>query len=301
MATSNMFDQHQLIINSLDDNLAVIDYTGKIVYVNHAWNEFGRCNDSTVNNWIGTNYFDINIDESKTEEGWSSPTELNQNFIDLMNHVVDDVQIEYPCHSPTEQRWFIMKAKRVINTDNYIVVTHINITQRKLAELKVQELTVIDPLTGLYNRRKLIETLTREHKDINRYNEPLSLLILDIDHFKIYNDTYGHLQGDKCICAIADCLKNSCRANELVYRFGGEEFIVVLPRANEEQAHQLGHRILQNVRDLQIPHITENGIVTVSIGSATTLPHELKSIEDFIAKADEALYEVKITGRNNIK
>ena len=145
-----------------------------------------------------------------------------------------------------------------------------------------------DGLTGVSNRRTFDETLALEWRRAMRTRTPISLLLVDIDHFKNYNDTHGHQAGDECLRRVAQTLRNSVhRAADLVARYGGEEFVVLLPDTPVEHARQIAESIRAAVEKLG---------ATVSIGVAS----ELSSIEALIRKADEALYEAKRLGRNQV-
>jgi diguanylate cyclase (GGDEF)-like protein len=160
----------------------------------------------------------------------------------------------------------------------------------------------LDHVTGLANRRALDRQLALEWKRAAREKVSLSLLMIDVDRFKLYNDHYGHLAGDACLRAIATILaKAPLRANDLVARFGGEEFAIVLPLAAAEGAFQIGDRIRQNVADACMHH-TGNmpGIVTISVGAATIRPTAEWGETALIEQADRALYQAKQNGRNQV-
>lgn len=158
-----------------------------------------------------------------------------------------------------------------------------------------------DPLTGLYNRRYMDENLNRIIKSMSRSNGTLSVLMIDVDYFKDYNDTYGHNMGDICLKAIADALSgNITRTDDFVARYGGEEFIVVLPNTDECGANIMANRLLENVSACGIVHEKSDvaGHVTISIGATTGKVTHNKCGEDYIKRADEALYTSKQNGRN---
>lgn len=160
-----------------------------------------------------------------------------------------------------------------------------------------------DPLTSLSNRRALDEHLDKEWRRVRRRDSEMSLLFIDIDHFKDYNDFYGHRKGDICLKKIADAILScATRSGEMVSRYGGEEFIVVLPEIDQQTAYQTAQRILQTVLDLNIPHakslVSEK--ITVSIGVATLRASGQHSLKDLIDFADEALYQAKQQGRNRV-
>ena len=160
-----------------------------------------------------------------------------------------------------------------------------------------------DALTGLANRRRLNEFLANEWKRGTRDRAPLSFLLLDVDRFKAYNDTYGHVQGDICLKRIAQVAQNVLlRTSDLAARYGGEEFALVLPFTPIEGARRIAEEMCVELRHMGVPHAaTREGIVTVSIGCATLVPSVSRSMEDLVEMADQALYKAKREGRNCVR
>jgi len=158
-----------------------------------------------------------------------------------------------------------------------------------------------DVLTGLYNRRFLEENLKRLIKLISRSGGLLSVLMLDIDFFKRYNDTYGHSEGDTCLRRVAEAVAGTLsRAEDFVARYGGEEFTVVLPHADAKGAQMVADKIITNIQALKIPHEKNDAAecVTVSIGITTGSVQHGQDYGDYLKRADEALYISKNNGRN---
>ena len=158
-----------------------------------------------------------------------------------------------------------------------------------------------DQLTGLYNRRFLEKSLQRTIESLSRSNGTLSVLVIDVDFFKNYNDTYGHDMGDVCLEAIAtELAKDINRADDFVARYGGEEFVAVLPSTDENGARVVANKLLANIQELNIPHkgsaIASH--VTVSIGGATGSVTHTQSRSDYLRLADKALYISKQSGRH---
>lgn len=167
-----------------------------------------------------------------------------------------------------------------------------------------QELKLLsqhDSLTGLANRRTLDDYLAKEWQRATREGIPLSFLMIDVDDFKRYNDTYGHQAGDRILKLVAELLKQrTARSSDLVGRFGGEEFSVVLPNTGLEGAVSVAELIRAQVEEQQIPHQTATTChyLTVSIGVATQVPQRANTVSSLIEAADKALYQAKKTGRN---
>jgi len=246
-------------------------------------------------------------------------------------------------HFPNQYvNYWLTKAgeKRLISWSNtalanensklaYIIATGIDITEQKLAEDKVsrnhRELEKIiairtselneanhklelmayqDVVTGLYNRRYLNNALEREIRRARRNNLPISLLIADVDFFKNYNDTYGHLAGDVCLKNIADLFKQHFqRASDLVARYGGEEFCVILPNMDDEAAKQLSESFLKHLWKTKFPHVASPiaDRITLSIGLATCEAHYNCDQVTLMKIADNALYVAKKSGRNRVE
>ena len=163
------------------------------------------------------------------------------------------------------------------------------------------ELSIIDSLTQVYNRRHFDELLSREMAVSDRYHHPLSLLMIDVDGFKRYNDAYGHPAGDKALKKVAEVLKSSCRAVDIVARYGGEEFAVIAIQTDKERALNLAERLRKAIEESEFETdlgSSELGL-TVSIGVAS-YPSDAGEKEELIDRADQALYRAKEMGKNKV-
>jgi diguanylate cyclase (GGDEF)-like protein len=163
--------------------------------------------------------------------------------------------------------------------------------------------TDVDQLTQIANRRRFDDTMTLEIKKAKRTGTILSVLLLDIDHFKFYNDTYGHLEGDACLKKVASALSSSLkRPKDLAARWGGEEFACLLPNTNAKGAQNVAEALREAIQKLGIPHKSSPGneVVTVSVGVVSSNPMDENSFDNLLKQADEALYQAKKTGRNRI-
>jgi len=180
------------------------------------------------------------------------------------------------------------------------VRTHL--TLKAQADL-LRSLAFIDGLTGVANRRRFDESLQAEWRHCRRGTGPLTLIMIDIDHFKRYNDRYGHQAGDACLQRVAAVIKGSLgRSHDLVARYGGEEFVCLLPDCSPAGAARKAEALRQAVAALGIPHETSSvaATVTVSLGVATCIPDANASADQLLAAADAALYAAKTGGRNRV-
>jgi diguanylate cyclase (GGDEF)-like protein len=183
-----------------------------------------------------------------------------------------------------------------------VVETLRDMSSQKKAQTELERLAAADGLTGIANRRSFDEKLAREWSRASRDDLPLTLIMIDVDHFKLFNDKYGHHTGDDCLRKIANVLAQAVfRPFDLVARYGGEEFAVILPVIDMEGAYTVASRIREGLARLAIPHnASELGVVTLSIGIASMVPHKGMAANTLVEMADSALYEAKHAGRNRV-
>ncbi len=174
------------------------------------------------------------------------------------------------------------------------------LTQERLQMLEeLKKLSITDGLTQLYNSRHFYTQLKSEIERFKRYGQQLSLLLLDIDHFKIYNDTFGHLEGDKILIRIGQIINACLRKMDTAYRYGGEEFTIVLPGTPGEEAKTVAERLRAAVAAEDFTDGDEPGSrITISIGVTQYCPEE--PISSFVQRADQAMYQSKQNGRNKV-
>ena len=187
--------------------------------------------------------------------------------------------------------------------ENYLQNCMIELNRIELMQ-QAQQLSLLsqqDALTGLANRRYLDETLDNEWRRALRHETPLTIMMVDIDFFKPYNDSLGHLKGDQCLKDIATAISSiAARSGDLVARYGGEEFLLLFPMTNAQQAKIQAERLMNAIKKIAIVHpcSSVSPYVTINVGVATTIPRLNDSISAFVSRADHALYQAKTNGRN---
>ena len=217
-----------------------------------------------------------------------------------------NLRAENWCDMPRigRRRYLAADASPILDGDGRlqaVVETLRDVTDEKCAQVALEQLATRDGLTGLANRRCFDNTLHAEWQRALRQQQPLSLLMVDVDNFKQYNDAYGHLGGDECLQRIAKAVGSEMRTNDLVARYGGEEFAVILPNQSLKGAAIVAERIRCRVEQLHMPNLgTQGHVVTVSIGAATALAAPDNDSSQLVAAADSALYRAKHMGRNRI-
>jgi diguanylate cyclase (GGDEF)-like protein len=199
----------------------------------------------------------------------------------------------------------LIAGQLAVSLDNALIYSSL---ERKVAERthelaraneRLEQLSIVDPLTGVANRRRLEESLRDEWQRAKRTRAPLSLAMVDIDHFKQYNDLHGHRAGDRCLQRVASQIGRSVRHTDVVARYGGEEFAIVMPNTDSAAARDVAERVRLAISDLAEP-LTADQIVTASAGVATLLEADRQSTDQLIERADAGLYQAKRTGRNRV-
>lgn len=306
-ANHQLLAERRLVGATLDallQHVCVIDGTGIILAVNRRWREFADDNGgrSTLLS-VGSNYLDAcNRAEGPGSEDAHAAA---KGIRSVLTGESERFFLEYPCDSPAGPRWFVMSVLRADpdgDENIRLVIAHQDITEQKMAEAHLRRQAAIDGLTGIANRRAFDEVLERECRRAARAMEPMALLLVDVDHFKAFNDHYGHLAGDQCLRAVAMALAGAVqRPGDLPARYGGEEFAVVLPGTELEGAASMAERLRTAILALNIAH-AENSAgpsVTISVGVAALFP-PMASPAELIARADRALYDAKHQGRNRV-
>ena len=212
--------------------------------------------------------------------------------------------IIHQCHAPRQWQESEIHLLQRLSTQLSIAIKQALFYQNlKTANAELQKLAVRDTLTQIFNRRYFDQQISLEWRRLTRNTAPLSLIMCDVDHFKIYNDTYGHQQGDECLRQVADAI-SACirRPADVVCRYGGEEFALILPHTHLEGAVKVAEAINARVQALNLEHTNSptNKFVTISLGIACTTPNRHRNVKCLIQNADQALYTAKSQGRNGL-
>jgi diguanylate cyclase (GGDEF)-like protein/PAS domain S-box-containing protein len=236
----------------------------------------------------------LNLDSAKP--GWYTPEHINnlRAFANQVAIAVENARLFDAAEREIAER---KQAEDTLQKANEQLRLHVKEIEQLQADLHEQ--AIRDPLTGLFNRRYLSETLPREIMRAKRENIPLSVIISDVDYFKLINDTYGHQIGDQCLIGIANLMKKNARGSDIVCRYGGEEFLLVLPGTPLDSAAKRAEEIREKCEELTLQHNGKDLTVTVSFGVAAYPTHG-KEAEEIIIKADKALYQSKRTGRDRV-
>lgn len=294
----------QQVIDTIPSAVFVKDTEGRFLLVNQA---AATIYGTTPVAMLGYTDWDFN----------RNPIQVQQFARDnerIMQHkefsLITDQPIEHP-HLGV--RWYQTVISPFVDLNGVvrgIIGNSIDISDRRQMEealrranLELERLATIDGLTQVANRRRFDTYLLQEWRRSQREHHPLALILLDVDFFKTYNDTYGHQQGDVCLQRIAQVAQQTVqRPADLVARYGGEEFAVILPTTNENGAIAVAHRLQAAIQSLAIPHSQSpiSSVITLSMGITSQIPLLGRSPAGLIAKADEALYQAKQRGRNQV-
>lgn len=298
---------HSLIsfaLTEMSDGLAMFDKDGYLVLCNRRYSEI-----FPLTGYVrqpGVHIRTILEAVVETGEQLGVPREHPERWVDeiagtLWKEGVEEVSF-------ADGRWLQIRTRPTSEGSSLVVVT--DVTTIKHAELallgmtdQLKELATTDGLTGLLNRRTFDAVLDGELSRTGRERQPLSLLMIDVDRFKAYNDRYGHPAGDKCLKLVATSLRDTTlRSGDSLARYGGEEFVAILPNTDEDGAYVIAERLRRSLRDLALPHEgSEKGVVTVSIGIASYSGTVVeRSDAELLRRADQALYDAKAAGRDRV-
>lgn len=300
MQTNNLL--FSAILNALPEHIVVLDDTGLIQYVNQSWRDFCCTNSGPDQlDWNTINY--LQECDKAAANGDTFGERAAEGIRQVIRKDKKEFYLEYPCHSPTEKRWFMMRISTIeLTQEQYYVISHHNITERKLAEEKVEQLSRLDGLTNIPNRRTFDEFLHSEWLRCTRLNMPITMAMIDIDYFKQLNDNFGHPFGDQCLIQIAASLQEFARRpSDICARYGGEEFAIILGDTELDSAFIIIEKALNAIHHIDLPSPNKTKVnITASIGLATYHPNGKNAEQSIITSADELLYQAKNTGRDRI-
>ncbi|MYM81477.1 diguanylate cyclase [Duganella sp. FT50W] len=285
------------IVNNMAEGLLIIEADGRIQFTNPACDKYlgyqteelaGRSICELLNPLVAQEYLDY------FERYAAAPQAAH-------NHGTREVIIRH--RNGSSVCMDLTLTPMYLRQPLFIGLLH-DITHHKQSEDALQRAAMVDPLTMIANRRHFDSFLEKEWQRAMRSGQPLSLVVLDVDHFKLYNDTLGHAAGDACLQQVAQAIAaHALRPTDLAARYGGEEFVLLFAETDGDTAHRLAESIRARIESLQIPHprSSTSAWLTVSIGVATIHPHHLDNIESLFVAADRAMYVAKEGGRNQVQ
>jgi diguanylate cyclase (GGDEF)-like protein/PAS domain S-box-containing protein len=280
----------RMIVDRMDQGLLIVERCGRIQYANPACDRYlGYTNEDLVGRSLA--------ELLANKDAWPDDCAA----MEALGHGTREVLIRHRDGGP---RAMDLTMTPMHATDGLFVALLHDITHHKRSEDALQRAAMLDPLTKIANRRHFDAALEKEWQRAIRNAQPLSLLVLDVDHFKLYNDTLGHAAGDVCLQQVAQALQaHALRPTDLAARYGGEEFVLLFGETPTEAASRLAEAIRSTVEGLQLPNPRSptSPWITVSIGVATIVPTQLDQIEQLFVCADRAMYAAKEAGRNRVE
>ena len=296
LVEANTFQQ--AVFDSLDAQIAVLDHAARILQINSAWCKYAIASghaDST--GFLGHNYLDvlagITGDHPQTLQAARAGIEA------VCSGATAAFKLDQPFYAPLDNSWFSMRVMAVGQARERIVVSHENVSDLKTSELASLVLANTDALTGALSRRNFLSLAEQELARCLRYELPLMVLMLDLDHFKRINDQFGHAAGDTVLQGFVRTVRAVLRESELIGRLGGEEFAVLLPNTHLDGGCALGQRIIDSVRASPALAGDQRIAYTVSVGAAAL--SDQYAFSALLNLADAAMYRAKARGRDRLE
>jgi diguanylate cyclase (GGDEF)-like protein/PAS domain S-box-containing protein len=288
-AQKEQADRLRMIVDSMDQGLLIVERSGRVQYANPACDRYlGYAAEELV----GRSLADLVAQLDSYPDGCSA-----------MEAIGDGTREVLIRHRDGGLRSMDLTMTPMHAADGLFVALLHDITHHKQSSDALQRAAMLDPLTKIANRRHFDAFLEKEWQRAIRNAQPLSLVVLDVDHFKLYNDTLGHVAGDVCLQKVAQALEaHALRPTDLAARYGGEEFVLLFAETPHEAAARLAEAIRTTVEALQLPNPRSptSPWITVSVGVATIVPTQLDQIEQLFVCADRAMYAAKGAGRNRV-
>jgi diguanylate cyclase (GGDEF)-like protein/PAS domain S-box-containing protein len=280
----------RMIVDSMDQGLLIVERGGRIQYANPACDRYlGYATEDLV----GRSLVELMAGKETYPDGCTA--------MEAIGHGTREVRIR---HRDGGLRAMDLTMTPMHAADGLFVALLHDITHHKQSEDALQRAALLDSLTKIANRRHFDACMEKEWQRAIRNAEPLSLVVLDVDHFKQYNDTFGHAAGDVCLQRVAQALQaHALRPTDLAARYGGEEFVLLFAETPMDAAARLAEAIRAAVEGLQLvnPRSSTSRWLTVSVGVATIVPTQLDQIEQLFVCADRAMYAAKASGRNRVE
>jgi len=285
------------ILDALPEHIAILDRNGKILTVNKPWREFSRSSyQAPYRSLEGENF--LELCRHAAREGDSAIEAIGRGVKAVIDGTMIDFALEFPCSCNNRNQWFMARASRFTgHRQQRTVLTYTPITELKQAEKEIEKLAYFDSLTGLPNRLLLKDRLDYAIDWALRERESLAVMFLDLDHFKVINDSLGHSAGDELLKSVAERLTGCMRKTDTVARLGGDEFVVILPNVKRiSDVSSLSRKILYS---LTSPfYIKEREVFTSTSIGISLFPDDGSDAETLIRNADLAMYQAKEHGRN---
>jgi diguanylate cyclase (GGDEF)-like protein len=288
----------QSVLDSLTENLAVLDAKGVIVSVNSSWMDFpsGNGGNALDRAAVGESYLRA---FREAFGGQARFARAGRAISSVLTGGREKFSFEYPCHPPGQKRWFRLSVTplKKDGTVSGAVVSHSDITRRKQAELETRRLAVIDPMTGILNRKAGLEYIQKKIKTARRRKQSLTVCYIDLDNLKHVNDNFGHREGDRTIRAAVKLMKSVLRETDTMCRLGGDELLIVLPDATREETMPVIGRIAGQIARrndrARMPWKLE-----FSYGLAECPLSGKCRAEDLVDTADRNMYKMKVSKKH---
>jgi diguanylate cyclase (GGDEF)-like protein/PAS domain S-box-containing protein len=285
-------DVLNIVLDHINQGMVVVGPDYRLLAFNRHFEEMFQLSPGSVE--VGEDFRDI-------LRVWASETGQDQAMLERAIRELDDphtFEFEFPQSIKGDIRWCLLTHNPLPDKGGF-VRTFTDITRRKGLEASLVKLSQEDALTGLFNRRTLMAALEEEVVRYQRYQHPLSLLMIDIDHFKRVNDQWGHPLGDAVLKTFAAACQSAMRDNDKVGRWGGEEFVVLLPETDRAEAEMAATRLRARIAALTID-TRGGGMIRVTVSIGTTTAHPGDTVETLLKRADDALYDAKAAGRDRV-
>jgi diguanylate cyclase (GGDEF)-like protein/PAS domain S-box-containing protein len=286
----------RLIVNGMDEGLMIIEASGRIQFSNPACDRYlgydrNELTGAALGQLLGPG---VTQEYLAYFAAWSADPET------VHPRGAREVQIRR--RDGTARAMDLTLTPMYAGEPLFIGLLH-DITHHKQSETALQRAALLDPLTKIANRRHFDSFLDKEWLRAIRSGEPLSLVVIDVDHFKLYNDTLGHAAGDACLRKVAAALQShALRPTDIAARYGGEEFVLLFAETAAATALKLAESIRAHIESIELPNprSSTSAWLTVSVGVATIVPTQRDEVEAFFVAADRAMYQAKETGRNRV-